>query len=490
MTTAGCRALPPPRRSGPRRSSASPAASPISRSARSPSRSRSGSSWSASGAKISSGGCWARGTRTGRRVADRSALPSVATRKAAGKALREAVPRSSHAAWRPPRRSRDIVALLRAGDRGRIPALVPIRYGRMLHSPFAFLRGAAAIMASDLADTPASGVRVQACGDAHLMNFGAFATPERHVIFDVNDFDETLPAPWEWDVKRLAASVTVAARHLELAKSRCAEATRAAVAAYRDGIALSAPMGALERWYQRIDATEVAELHLAARSREAEAPPHPVTEHLFPKFVEAIGGARRLKEAPPLIFHPRKGDRTIDHIRQFVRQYHKPLPDGRCALALFMARDDDPLFLQFKEARASVLEPYAGPSRYRNHGERVVEGQRLMQSASDIFLGWSRIGDPRADFYVRQLRDRKTTAVVDGMGFRQLVDYVRHCGRTLARAHAKMGDASAISGYLGRGEAFDDAAVRFAEAYADQTEADFATLERAAKAGRIPVEEA
>ena len=448
-------------------------------------------------------------------MADRSALPSVATRKAAGKALREAVPRSSHAAWRPPRRSRDIVALLRAGDRGRIPALVPIRYGRMLHSPFAFLRGAAAIMASDLADTPASGVRVQACGDAHLMNFGAFATPERHVIFDVNDFDETLPAPWEWDVKRLAASVTVAARHLELAKSRCAEATRAAVAAYRDGIALSAPMGALERWYQRIDATEVAELHLAARSREAEAPPHPVTEHLFPKFVEAIGGARRLKEAPPLIFHPRKGDRTIDHLRQFVRQYHKTLPDDRCALleryelvdlvikvvgvgsvgrrcavALFMARDDDPLFLQFKEARASVLEPYAGPSRYRNHGERVVEGQRLMQSASDIFLGWSRVGDPRADFYVRQLHDRKTTAVVDGMGFRQLVDYVRHCGRALARAHAKAGDASAISGYLGRGEAFDDAAVRFAAAYADQTEADFATLERAAKAGKIPVEDA
>jgi uncharacterized protein (DUF2252 family) len=448
-------------------------------------------------------------------MTDRTTLPSVAASKAAGRALREAVPRSSHAVWRPPRRGRDIIALLKATDRGRIPALVPIRYGRMLHSPFAFLRGAAAIMASDLAGTPASGVRVQACGDAHLMNFGGFATPERHVIFDVNDFDETLPAPWEWDVKRLAASVTVAARHLELAKPRCAEATRAAVAAYRDGIALYAPMGALERWYQRIDATEVAELHLAARRREADAPPHPVTEHLFPKFVEAIGGARRLKEAPPLIFHPRKGDRTIDHIRQFVRQYRKTLPADRralleryelvdvvikvvgvgsvglrCLVALLMARDDDALFLQFKEARASVLEPYAGRSRYRNHGERVVEGQRLMQSASDIFLGWSRISDLRADFYVRQLRDRKTTADVDLMGFRQLVDYVRHCGRALARAHAKAGDASAISGYVGSGEAFDDAAVRFAAAYADQTEADFATLERAAKAGRIPVEDA
>ena len=448
-------------------------------------------------------------------MADRPTLASVATRKRAGKALRGAVPRSLHAHWRPSRKGRDAVALLKATDRGRIPRLVPIRYGRMLHSPFAFLRGAAAVMAADLARTSVSGLRVQACGDAHLMNFGGFATPERHLIFDVNDFDETLPAPWEWDVKRLAASVFVAARHLKLAQPRCAEATRAAVAAYRDSMALYAPMSTLERWYQRIDATEIAELGLKAKKRlGAEAPPHPVTAHLFPKVTEAVGDSRRFKEAPPLIFHPRKGDHTIDHVRRLLDRYRKSLPDDRrslleryaladvvikvvgvgsvgtrCAVALLMARDDDPLFLQFKEARVSVLEPYAARSRYRNHGERVVEGQRLMQSASDLFLGWGHAEDPRADFYVRQLRDHKTSADVEVMDFRHLLDYAHHCGRALARAHAKAGDAAAISGYLGKGGAFDGAIVRFAAAYADQTEADFAALERAAKAGVIPVED-
>jgi uncharacterized protein (DUF2252 family) len=288
----------------------------------------------------------------------------------------------------------------------------------------------------------------------------------------------------------------------------------ASVTAYRESMALYAPMGALERWYQRIDATEVAELDLAGRRRPPESALHPMTEHLFPKFTEAVGTGRRIKDQPPLVFHPRKGDRTIDHVRQFLAQYRKTLPDDRrmllerytlvdvvlkvvgvgsvgtrCAVALLMARDDDSLFLQFKEARASVLEPYAGHSRYGNHGQRVVEGQRLMQSASDMFLGWSRIKNLGADFYVRQLRDRKTGANIDGMDFHQLSDYVRHCGQALARAHAKAGDAATIRGYLGRSDAFDIAVSRFAAIYAEQTEADFRVLESAAKAGRIPVED-
>jgi uncharacterized protein (DUF2252 family) len=369
-------------------------------------------------------------------------------------------------------------------------------------------------MAYDLARTPVSGLRVQACGDAHLLNFGGFATPERHIVFDVNDFDETLPAPWEWDVKRLAASVMVAARYLKLSKANCVQATMASVTAYRESMAPYAEMGALERWYQRIDATDVAELALPVKRRAPEAPLHPVTEHLFPKFTEEAGTGRRIKDQPPLVFHPRKGDRTINHVRQFLAQYRKTLPDDRrmllerytlvdvvvkvvgvgsvgtrCAVALLMARDDDSLFLQFKEARASVLEPYAGRSCYVNHGQRVVEGQRLMQSASDMFLGWSRIKNLKADFYVRQLRDRKTSANIDGMDFHHLLDYAHYCGQALARAHAKAGDAAAISGYLGRSDAFDTAISRFAVAYGDQTEADFGTLELAAKAGRIPVDD-
>jgi uncharacterized protein (DUF2252 family) len=447
-------------------------------------------------------------------MAKQDARETMQASKAAGKSLRVKVPRASHAHWRPQSKGRDVVAMLEASNRGRVPTLIPVRYGRMLHSPFSFLRGAAAIMAGDLARTAVSGIRVQACGDAHLLNFGGFATPERHLIFDVNDFDETLPGPWEWDIKRLAASVILAARYLALPRARCIEATMTSVTAYREHMALYAGMGALERWYQRIDATTVAELALSAKGGSTAVPFHPVTEHLFPKFTEAVGASLRLKDEPPLIFHPRKGDHTIDHVRQFLAQYRKTLPDDRralldqymlvdvvlkvvgvgsvgtrCAVALLMARDGDSLFLQFKEARASVLEPYTQRSRYPNHGQRVVEGQRLMQSASDIFLGWSRIPNLKAGFYVRQLRDRKTSANVDTMNGRHLIDYARHCGQALARAHAKAGDAAAISGYLGRGDSFAVALTRFAAAYADQTEADFTTLRAAAKAGRIPVED-
>ncbi len=440
-------------------------------------------------------------------------LPSVAEKVRVGKALREKTPRALHGEWRIRGKGHNIVAMLEASNRGRVPGLVPVRYGRMLVSPFAFLRGAAAIMARDLSRTPVSGIRVQACGDAHLMNFGGFATPERHLVFDVNDFDETLPAPWEWDLKRLAASVTVAGRHLMFSKSRCEEATASMVRVYREAIGRYAELGALEMWYQRIDASAVAELSLASRNGAPEAPRHPGMGHLFPRLTEVVGGRRRIKDEPPLVFHPRRQDRIVDHIRQFISGYRRTLSDDhralfdqyqlvdiavkvvgvgsvgtRCAVALLMARDDDPLFLQFKEARASVLEPYAGRSRYHNHGQRVVEGQRLMQSASDMFLGWSHIEDIGADFYVRQLRDCKTAASVDEMDLVHFVDYACHCGDALARAHAKTGGAAAISGYLGKGDRFDIAIVSFSQAYADQTELDFETLQAAAKAGRIPVE--
>ena len=441
-------------------------------------------------------------------------LRNTDDRREAGRALRDKTPRSSHAELTVPRKGRDVVAMLEASNRGRVPSLVPIRYGRMLHSPFAFLRGAAAVMAYDLARTPISGIPVQACGDAHLMNFGGFATPERHLVFDINDFDETLRGPWEWDLKRMVASVTVAGRHLGFSMRRNADATMAAVAGYREKMALYAPMRALEVWYQRIDATQVVELHVNSLGKNAlDAPPHPVTEHLFPKLTEAVGETRRIKEEPPLVFRPRKGDRIITNMRRLLAQFRPTLRADRrrllerfelvdvaikvvgvgsvgtrCAVALLMAGDDDSLFLQFKEARASVLEPYAGRSQYRNHGERVVEGQRLMQAASDMFLGWTTDPSLRVDFYVRQLRDCKTAANIDTMDYPHLLDYAHHCGAALARAHAKAGDAAAISGYIGKTEALDAALARFATAYADQTERDFEMLKAAAENGRIPVE--
>jgi uncharacterized protein (DUF2252 family) len=406
--------------------------------------------------------------------------------------------------------------MLAESNRGRVPSLVPIRYGRMLRSPFSFLRGAAAIMAYDLARTPSSGIRVQAGGDAHLLNFGGFATPERNLVFDVNDFDETLPAPWEWDLKRLAASVTVAGRYLGFSRQKNAEATRAAVAGYRAHMALYAPMRALELWYQRIDAAKVAELHFHAVGNKPEnAPAHAQTEHLLPKLTEGEGEMRRIKEQLPLVFRPRKGDRTISHVPRMLARYRATLPADRRALlerfelvdvaikvvgvgsvgtrsavVLLMASDSDSLFLQLKEARASVLEPYAGRSSYRNHGERVVEGQRLMQAASDLFLGWSKDASLRVDFYVRQLHDCKTAADIDTMDHPHLVAYANHCGAALARAHAKSGDAAAISGYIGQSEALDAAVTRFAARYANQTEQDFERLKAAAKNGRIPVEDA
>ena len=435
-----------------------------------------------------------------------------------GKALRQRVPRSAHAIWTAQAKGRDPVAILSETDRDRIPTLIPIRYARMLQSPFAFLRGSASVMAFDLAHGPATGIRVQACGDCHLLNFGAFATPERHVIFDINDFDETLPAPWEWDIKRLAASIMVAGRYRGFAERQCFEAVLMAVRAYRENLAEYATWPELQVWYARIDAEQmVAKASNAKPSRpgagsDARAAAN-MSARLLPKLTEVIAGKRRIRDEPPLVYHPRREKAFSGQVGAAIQRYRHSLPAERralvdryelidvamkvvgvgsvgsfCAVALLQADVDDPLFLQFKQARSSVLEPYAGRSIYRNQGERVVVGQRLMQSASDMFLGWSRIGKPPVDFYFRQLRDMKVTVNLDTLPLAGLINYAHYCGWAVARAHAKAGDAAVISGYLGSNDAFDEALGRFARAYADQTERDYATLVKAAKSGRIRTE--
>jgi uncharacterized protein (DUF2252 family) len=440
---------------------------------------------------------------------------SVLDRIAAGKASRAKVPRSSHAGWRPRKNRPDPIAILEASNLGRLPEFVPIRYGRMLVSPFAFLRGSAAVMASDLAGTPVTGFKVQACGDAHLGNFGAFATPERNFIFDINDFDETLPAPWEWDVKRLCASVVVAGRAVELGKKGCAQAASAAVKTYREHMIDYAGMTWLDVWYSRLDVDAFRKLIRSARSTDFQATPqqiahsHPA-DHELPKLTKIVRGRRRIVDRPPLLFHPASGaDALIEHTRQSFLRYQETLRDDvrvlfdryhfvdaalkvvgvgsvgtRCGIAIFMADDDDPLFLQIKEAMTSVLEPYAGKSKYENHGQRVVAGQRLMQAASDLFLGWIRRDDGR-DFYIRQLRDMKASADFERMKSADLIDYAGYCGWALARAHARAGDAAFISGYIGQKDLFDRAMVEFAFDYADQTERDHAALVAAVKQGRL-----
>jgi len=387
----------------------------------------------------------------------------------------------------------------------------------MLSSPFAFLRGSAAVMASDLAKTPTTGLRVQACGDCHLMNFGAFATPERNLFFDINDFDETLPAPWEWDVKRLAASVLCAARHINLSEGEAIRAARASVRSYRENMAAYAEMPVFKIWYDHIDLEKTVKEIVDPQRRKrllaliAKVRQRGVVEHDFPKLVEQQNGFPRIKDNPPLIFHtPRQQRSDYESIMiEALKRYRDSLPDHIrvlfdrfrpvdfaikvvgvgsvgtiCAVGLFMASDSDPIFLQLKQANASVLEPYAGKSVFSNHGERVVAGQRLMQAASDIMLGWTR-GRLGRHFYIRQLRDMKITATIEAMDFNTLRNYARLCGHTLARAHARSGDPAMIAGYMGNSDVFDDAIGRFALAYADQTERDHKVLARAVRDGRL-----
>jgi len=435
----------------------------------------------------------------------------------AGKALRNKVPRRSHAGWKAHIGRLDPIDVLIESSKGRIEQLVPIRYGRMMQTPFTFYRGAAAIMAGDLAQTPVTGVRVQACGDCHLLNFGGYATPERRIVFDMNDFDETLPAPWEWDVKRLAASFVVAGRNNNLKKRDCRDAAAMAVRGYRERTAELAARPALQAWYSFLDyesLIEMSEDPVLRKKRKAamgKAVTESSAEVIYPKLVDQAGETPRIKDDPALIFHtPEQKDPGWEQsVQERIAKYRQSLPDSTrvlldqyrrvdsaikvvgvgsvgttCAVLLLVATDDDPLFLQAKEARVSVLEPYAGKSIYKDRGQRVVVGQRIMQAASDIFLGWVTDRQGR-HFYLRQLRDAKFSPMVEIFHASHMIEFAKFCGWALAAAHARSGQSSLLSGYMGSGANFDDAIADFAEAYADQNEKDHAALVKAVRSGRL-----
>jgi len=457
------------------------------------------------------------------RGTDTSALTraSPETRLEAGRALRAKVPRKSHAAWKAPSNRPDPVQLLMDSDNGRIAKLLPIRYGRMSKSPFTFLRGAAAIMAWDLAQTPTTRLRVQACGDCHIMNFGGFATPERNLIFDINDFDETLPAPWEWDLKRLTTSIEVAGRSAGSPPGDREVAVRAAVRSYREHMAEYATMPALDVWYEHIDLKSLIKRMPEAGYRKqstkaiAKARKKMMPSHVYPSLAD--NKKAQIKDDPPLIYHEPK-QRKPAYRRQaalsFKRYREHLLPAYRvlfdryalrdialkvvgigsvgtyCEIALFTDPESAPLFLQLKEAAASVLERYTKASVFATHGERVVVGQRLMQAASDIFLGWTVGLETGRHFYIRQLRDMKIRMPLDTKDPAFLAYFAEACGWALARAHARSGDPAMIAGYMGSNATFDNAIVKFAVKYADQTESDYAVLKKAIKAGRVKVQDA
>lgn len=430
-----------------------------------------------------------------------------------GKSIRAQVPRTDHAQWQSIRVKRDPVEILEASNYGRMEELVPLRYGRMIRSPFTFLRGSAALMAHDLAQTPTTGIQVQACGDCHLLNFGLFATPERNLVFEINDFDETHPGPWEWDIKRLVISFILAGRDNQFSDSDSQTIAATCARAYREHLRMYSRMSPLEVWYERLDINEMIELSPNSKVRRrrvefSEKARRRVAEHLFPKIVKVENGRHRFVDQPPILFHlddPDAGERVAKGLvayRKTLSEERRVLLDRyrledyaikvvgigsvgtRCSIALLFSEENHPLILQVKEAKKSVLEPYTKPCHYKNQGQRVVVGQRLMQSSSDIFLGWARstLGQ---DFYIRQLRDMKLSLPIDGVSVEQLNHYAEFCGWSLARSHAKGGDAATISGYLGKSDQFDQALSQFALAYADQTEQDHAALVKAVAAGRV-----
>ncbi len=450
---------------------------------------------------------------------------SLGERAARGRAERAEVPRSVHGEWSAPPGRRDPVELLEEQAVSRVPELVPIRYGRMLVSPFTFYRGAAYLMAADLAGSQRTGLRVQLCGDAHLSNFGGFAAPDRRLVFDINDFDETLPGPFEWDLKRLVASFTVAGRDLGFAVKQRRRVSMAVTRAYREAIADLASRRTFDVWYSRVDAEPlIAQFQSAASAKrrklmERNLAKTRAKDHMraFGKLTTIVDGEPRIVSDPPLIVpiedladgrdieqfarevnrgyrRTLEGDRKhlLEHFR-YVHAARKVVGVGsvgtRAWIMLMLGRDeDDPLFLQLKEAQPSVLEPFLGKSKYANHGQRVVEGQRLMQAASDITLGWHRVtgvDDVKRDFYFRQLWDQKGSAIIEGMKPKELGAYAEICGQTLARAHARSGDAVAIGAYLGSNDAMDQALADFAELYADQNELDHAALTTAVDTGRV-----
>jgi uncharacterized protein (DUF2252 family) len=440
-------------------------------------------------------------------------LLSRAERAAIGKGTRREARRSSHGAWSPASDRPDPLKILKAQNRNRYPDLIPLRWGRMVASPFTFFRGAAAVMASDLSGTPASGLVVQACGDAHLQNFGLFASPERNLLFDVNDFDETIPGPWEWDVKRLGASIVLAGRDAGLPEAASADAVMQALGVYRMMMGRYGQMSQLEVWYSRVDIDVILPLLppevSAAGVKIADKARRRDTLQAMRRMTEVVDGRRRILDDPPVVEHMEAAT-AGNTVQIIVDRYRESLTDERrllferfelvdvarkavgvgsvgthCHIALCTAdaEDDDPLFLQIKEANPSVLEPYVSPSLFANQGQRVVVGQRYMQAASDLFLGWTKYRN--RDFYVRQLRDMKSSIDLSGVRPAGLNAYSALCGWTLARAHARSGDPVAIAAYLGTSDSFDRAIVSFSQAYADQSERDHAILRLAVDSGAI-----
>jgi len=438
---------------------------------------------------------------------------------AAGKALRDRVPRKSHAAWRAPAGRPDPVQLVLEAEKGRVRSLLPLRHGRMAHSPFSFYRGAALTMATDLAGTPATGIHVQCCGDAHLANFGGFATPERRVIFSINDLDETLSAPWEWDLKRLAASFVIASRDNGLSDGTAKDMAMTCVRAYRESMAEFSALRTLELWYRSLETEELvaaipdATLRREYLTRLQKEEKKSVVNDVFPKLVQENGRRPSIRDQLPTIFHEpgKKPGQVHAEIVAALRGYRATLPMAyqslldrfefrdavikvagigsvgtRCWALLFMAGDGDPLFLQVKEARASVLERFVGRSALANHGRRVVNGYRLMQPASDIFLGWAR-SEPH-DYYVRQLRDIKITIRIENLGREEMTIHARWCGRALALSHARSGHSAVLSGYLGKSDAMDCALAAFSMTYADRNEKDHAAFVRAVRRGAVKAE--
>jgi uncharacterized protein (DUF2252 family) len=460
------------------------------------------------------------GTPFSKAEAARLKKQSAAARRKAlneGRALRKKVPRSSHADWKPIADRADALELLLATGRQRLPDLLPLRYGRMSQSAFAFMRGTPSVMAADLARTPISGIRVQACGDCHLGNFGAFASPERRLLFDITDFDETLPGPWEYDLKRLATSFTLVARAKGCDRASAKEVTATAVRGYRQHMREFAEMSPVQIWYFIIDsellirtapdsATRRRRERFERRARTRGA------DSLMGKLLVRHSGAWRFHVQPPVITRLRRGSPLEKSFLQALERYPRTLSEDRrklleryrlvdlafkvvgvgsvgtrCGVGLYLSETNDPLVLQVKEAQRSVLEPYVARSKFAHQGERVVVGQRLMQCASDIFLGWAN-DDRGYDFYIRQLRDMKATVPLEEMEGAVLHNLADMCGWALARAHAKAGSAARLAGYMGASERFDDAIVDFAQAYADQCERDYALFMRQVKAGKIPVE--
>jgi uncharacterized protein (DUF2252 family) len=461
---------------------------------------------------------------------------TVDQRKARGVDARTLAPRASHGRFAPAADRPDPIALLEQQAATRVPELVPIRHGRMLVSPFTFFRGAALIMATDLATTPRTGVTVQLCGDAHLANFGLYGTPERRLVFDINDFDETIPGPWEWDVKRLVASFEIMGRERGFSESDRRSIVMEAASSYRDRMRAAAVAGTLEVWYDHLEAGRMlddveAEVKRGRLSRkEAKATAAGVAKartrdsvRVFTRGVGTVGGSLRITADPPLIvpiedLFPEVTDWAdpediikglLSTYRETLSVEHHPVEEfsyvhaarkvvgvgsvgTRCYIVLMVGRDEnDPLFLQVKEAQPSVLEPFVGSSVYAQQGQRVVTGQHLMQAASDAFLGWQQIAGPDGvtrDFYIRQLHDWKGSAEFDAILVDGATLYARICGATLARAHARWGDRIAIASYLGKGDNFDIAMAEFAAAYANQNERDYDALTRAVKSGRIDAE--